>query len=214
METTTYVINPWMIYLIEQLRSISGLLFLITIISFITTAISLHLVINELYRDERNNSYSGYSPSCSITDRLANIKDVCIDIKNCQERISKVLSEINSKETLSDHEKENISLGLGALLSRTDDRFRELNQLSDTVNSNMGHFMNYKKALKISLAVLVSSLILNTFLPSKDAAYKILISSYVTQENITTMGNITTDIANGIVDKLTESIIKIQEAGK
>jgi hypothetical protein len=214
METTTYIINPWMIYLIEQLRSIDGLLFLISTISLITTAIFLYKVLNELSRDEHNNSYSGYSPSCSITDRLDNINAVCIDIKNCQERISKVLSEINSKETLTDHEKENISLGLGSLLSRTDDRFRELNQLSDTVNHNMGHFMNYKKALKISLAVLVSSLILNTFLPSKDAAYKILISSYVTQENITTMGNITTDIANGIVDKLTESIIKIQEAGK
>lgn len=214
METTTYIINPWMIYLIEQLHSISGLLILITIVSFITTCITLCKVLNELYRDENNNSYYGYSPSCSITDRLANIKDVCIDIKNCQERISKVLSEINSKETLNDHEKENISLGLGALLSRTDDRFRELNQLSDTVNHNMGHFMNYKKALKISAIVLASSILLNTLIPSKDAAYKILISSYMTQENIATMGNITTDIANGIVDKLTESIIKIQAAGK
>jgi hypothetical protein len=214
METTTYVINPWMIYLIEQLRSIDGLLFLISTISLITTAIFLYKVLNELSRDEHNNSYSGYSPSCSITDRLDNINAVCIDIKNCQERISKVLSEINSKESLTYRDRENISLSLNAVLSRTDDRLRELDHLSYTVNHNMGHFMNYKKALKISLAVLVSSLILNTFLPSKDAAYKILISSYVTQENITTMGNITTDIANGIVDKLTESIIKIQEAGK
>jgi len=214
METTTYIINPWTIYLIEQLRSIGGLLTLITIISFMTTGVLLCKLLHELSRDERNNSYSGYSPSCSITDRLANIKDVCVDIKNCQERISKVLSEINSKESLTDNEKENISLSLGNVLSRTNDRLRELDHLSYTVNQNMAHFTNYKKFLKISLAVLVSSLILNTFLPSKDAAYKILISSYVTQENITTMGNITTDIANGIVDKLTESIIKIQEAGK
>ena len=64
------------------------------------------------------------------------------------------------------------------------------------------------KIIKPMIAVAVVLMTLSVFVPSKDTMYKMLITSYVTPNNIELVGG-SIDTA---LDKLTDKVVKIKEA--
>lgn len=65
-----------------------------------------------------------------------------------------------------------------------------------------------KKIFKVSMALFSTCLFLNIFLPSEDTLYKMMISSYTTEENIEKVGG----SIEKVIDYTADSIAEIKEA--
>ena len=62
-----------------------------------------------------------------------------------------------------------------------------------------------KKILKVSIALFSTCLFLSIFLPSEDTLYKMMISSYVTEENIEKVGGSIEKVIDYTVDSIAET---------
>jgi hypothetical protein len=78
--------------------------------------------------------------------------------------------------------------------------------ISGALDGSFDHPL-YRVGKKLVIPLIIS-IFLITFIPSKDTLTKMLVASYVTQENI----NTATETSKDIVDYITEKIIEMKNA--
>ena len=217
-----YIINPFYIYLIDQLDKIEFVLLMISaILAFGSLCVFLYM----------NDDDSGYNVFLRRKkDDIRNITEALNEAKFKSNLLSQSVSKLNNIFGISN--KQDCGSGFISIKIKTDINLSEFKSTISDMQETLDMFKQDQKEiqecidryqkdtpsydakmhLKRALIALVIFISLFTFLPSKETGYKILFASLITVENVTNAGQITSDIANGIVDKITESIIKIQNS--
>jgi len=197
-----YIIDPFYVYVIEQLRSVNFVICILTFISVI--GIIVTVVSHEEQSEKKEKSFSenmGYY--------IRQMKSELECIKENTERISNSLNP--KSDVLGEYNKARID----NLVERVTDKIPDIDSHLDSVNKIVKAYnekTDMKPYIKFFLCMFIVCIISIAAVPTRESAYRILFSSMITVERVTEAGQITTDVANSIVDKITESIIKIQEA--
>ena len=224
-----YIIDPFYIYIIEQLDPLNQILVFSLFISICVLACSF--ILCNLCRNHNKESFNTSNINQSyhyLTNHLDAIKNnLNVLTLGLFPEKDKLISELKNKSnTFVDLKIESTAIVDEEFKTNLDDLLYKSNHMVDCVNSDLTNikyqinqfekeyddYSLVKKIQKISLIVLCICLVLIIFIPTKQSAYKILLTNYLTVENINKSGDALIDGIDKYLDKITDSIIKIEES--
>ena len=218
-----YIIDPFYIYLIEQLNTVNIIIMLFIITSLILIIIHIGNVLDNITSiTYKMNSIKFDLNRLDKTSNKLNEHLHSISTVMHAEELSNALNNNNNSNQFAStkielgvpkgEELEKIEKAIQGIKNYMDDYKDSISGLKQSIQTYEDHFILKLPSIKTCVIMFVISLAIFSIIPNKSSAYKIMIASMVTTDNVSKVGAITADTASTILDKITEAVIKIQNS--